>query len=144
MFLSTRNWGMLKSSGIIVQTLTFFISVIITHLLPYPIDVDRSPAYWRPPTSRFIFHLRATPFQPFVPLANTFPRHCVISIRLQKCFKWLWSNFPQPNQNFHVYSISSTHMWTCCKRKSVNKSIWKKKCNCINKVVYSQDMAILF
>ena len=32
---------------------------IATHHLPYPLDVDLSPACWRPPTPGVIFHLLA-------------------------------------------------------------------------------------
>ena len=109
-----------KSSVIIFQILFLFMfnrlaiiqqvsQMIATYQLPYSLDNDFSPAGWRPPASRVIFHLLAPLFEPVVLLKNMCVQHAVIIIHLLKHFKCLWGSFPQWNQKFQVYSYLNVH-----------------------------------
>ena len=103
------NFSMFKSSVIIFQTVLFHDQLTCDHLnsqlmitihhLPYPLDVDLSPACWRPPT------LFMPLFKPLVPLKNTCVQYSVIFIHLLKHFKCLWWNFTQLEQRFQVYLL---------------------------------------
>ena len=44
---------------------------IATNDLPYLLDIELSPAGWKPPTSEVIFHHLAPLFKPIVPLKTT-------------------------------------------------------------------------
>ena len=105
---------------------------IATHHLPYLLDVDFSPVYWRPPTPGVISHLLMLLFEPFVPVKNMCA-HGDISIYLLKHFKSFWQSFPQLDQKFQVHSLLGVYhfflraySWMTWKRGDTNKSMRKK------------------
>ena len=57
--------------------------IIATHHLPYPLDVDLSPACWRPPASGVIFHLLAPLFD-----LLCHSKTCVCNMVLSPCTCW--------------------------------------------------------
>ena len=62
-------------------------TTITTNRLDFKLEVDLSPAYWRPPASGVIFHHLLTLFKPLVLLKDTRGQHCVIFVYLLKHFK---------------------------------------------------------
>ena len=102
--------------------------IIATRHLPTLLDVDLSPACWKPPHSQS--HL-SLPHDPLVPLKNTRVRNMVLSL----CTCWSISSacdsFPQPDQKFQFYLFLGVHhlyfsslSWTTWKREGVKKSIY--------------------
>ena len=112
-----QTFCMPKSLVIIFQMLSFFISswlvivqpAIATQHLPYPVDIDLSPTYWRListvcwrlPTSGIIFTLLTPLFKCLVQFKIMCTQCGVIFICLLKHFKCLWLCFPQ--HKFQVY-----------------------------------------
>ena len=73
--------------------------VIITiHHVLYPLVIDFSPAYWKPPTSGALFHLLTPLFESSVSLNNTCAWNGLISIHSLKHFKCFF--FPNWAKNF--------------------------------------------
>ena len=66
---------------------------INTHHQRYPLNVDLSPYWWKPPASGVIFHFLVRFFEPFLPHKNTFARLGVLSIDWLKKFRMLVMEF---------------------------------------------------
>ena len=91
--------------------------------LPYPLDVDLSPAYWKPPARGVIFHLFEILFELLVPLKNMCVWHGVITEVLQ-----VLVSFSHRTKNFRF--IRSSVLVAERSKKSFRQKYVKKSNGC--------------
>ena len=95
------------------------------------LDVDFSPACWKPSVPGDIFYLLASLFELLVPLKNTCATRCYLQTLYEASFHGIVTDSSPAGLKTLVYLLLgvhslflSAHSWTTRKRRGLN--MWKK------------------